>query len=171
MSWFLVSFLAACVGLSVTFKKCLFLEWCLKMSNELESFIQQHKAKLAQEKSDLQQVCGLCIFVEGVTWHVINVINVINRLFFSSSVSAHSVKKRSVLIVSDIQDPPVPQILPATDPLLPTGLQPSRTPHHSAFCFSFSLSFLVDACVGLNWLSAGFLSPVIQIESFNCTVV
>jgi len=26
------------------------------MSGELESFIQQHKAKLAQEKNDLQQV-------------------------------------------------------------------------------------------------------------------
>jgi len=26
------------------------------MSNELESFIQQHKAKLAEEKNDLQQV-------------------------------------------------------------------------------------------------------------------
>ena len=45
-----------------------------------------------------------------------------------------------------------------------TGL-PSQTPHHPAFCFSFSLSFLVDACVGLNWLSASFLSHVNQIKS------
>jgi len=29
------------------------------MSSELDSFIQQHKAKLAQEKVDLQQVCAL----------------------------------------------------------------------------------------------------------------
>jgi len=47
-----------------------------------------------------------------------------------------------------------------------TGLPP-RTSHRPAFCFGFSLSFLVDTCVGLNWLIAGFfLSHVSQIASF-----
>jgi len=34
------------------------------MSSELESFIQQHKAKLAREKVDLGQVCTLQICQE-----------------------------------------------------------------------------------------------------------
>ena len=46
-----------------------------------------------------------------------------------------------------------------------TGLPP-RTSHRPAFCFSFFVIFLVDACVGLNWLSAVFLSHVNQIASF-----
>ena len=36
---------------------------------------------------------------------------------------------------------------------------PSRTPYHSALCFSSSVIFnllLVDACVGLNWLLVSF---------------
>jgi len=42
---------------------------------------------------------------------------------------------------------------------LPTGLQPDclhglRTAQR--FVLVFSLSFLVDACIGLNWLSASF---------------
>jgi len=64
------------------------------------------------------------------------------------------------------QDTPVPQILPTIDPVLDSyppdcpldfnRTAPSRTPYRPAFCFSFFVIFLVDACVGLNWLLAGF---------------
>jgi len=41
------------------------------MSSDLESFIRQHKAKVAQEKSDLQQVdCSdYADFFVSVIWH------------------------------------------------------------------------------------------------------
>ena len=40
------------------------------MSNELESFIQLHKAKLAQEKSDLQQVYAVYGLIDLPTCEV-----------------------------------------------------------------------------------------------------
>jgi len=38
------------------------------MSNDLESFIQQHKAKLAQDKSDLQPVCTVHRLIDTVSY-------------------------------------------------------------------------------------------------------
>jgi len=61
------------------------------MSNELESFIQQHKAKLAEEKNDLQQVyyalSRLFLRVWYVLWFIAGSY---------SAVSAHSANSISV---------------------------------------------------------------------------